>query len=76
METLILYATCPMKDCKAIVIPAVEQVAERKRFDIVSGNWSLRCPRCSLQFAVDESDFKVDNISIEQIRRDYPNFQG
>lgn len=72
---LVSYITCPVADCSAIVIPAIEKLAQARRFDLLTRAWSLRCPRCSMQFSVAESELKQANIRLERIRQDYPYYK-
>jgi hypothetical protein len=71
---LLSYVSCPITDCSAIVIPAIERLAQARRFDLLTRTWSLRCPRCSMQFTVAESELKQANVPVERIRQDYPYY--
>jgi hypothetical protein len=70
---LVSYVSCPVTDCSAIVIPAIENLAQARRFDLLTRTWSLRCPRCSMQFSVAESELKQANVPVDRIRQDYPH---
>lgn len=72
---LVSYVSCPVTSCSAIVIPTIEKVAQARRYDLLSRTWSLRCPRCSMQFSAAESEFRKATIRVERIRRDYPDYR-